>query len=166
MNQHTSSFHGASGAEYDYCVFSKGFKPNDDQYYNYMFASLSPEGNWLPVFIGQGDLKQYLSDRLHVRSIAPAGSSHVLAHMNPDGQRRRMEALDMLASHPQVHAFTGCNRDSLESASHLNASKTQQRVPAAGKSARRFFPDDGVLKNFSQSPQSLDTVWARLRKKI
>ena len=165
MNQHISSFHGDSGAVYDYCVFSNGFTPNDKLYYNYMFASLSPEGTWIPVLIGQGDLKQFLSDQQHVNGNALADSTYVLAHISPDEQLRRLEALDMLASHPQAHALTRCSRDSLGRASQGMESKAEQDIPAAGKPARRWFPNHQAFKSSSPSLQSLDTVWARLRHK-
>ena len=166
MNQHASSFYGASGADYSYRVFSQNFKPENNQFYNYMFASLSSEGNWIPVFIGQGDLKQYLSDQAHVRDVALTSATHVLAHMSPDEQQRRMEALDMLASHPQAHEFTGCNERTLANTSLLNAPKTGRGIPPVNKSAQRPFQNDQAFKNRSSSPQLLDTVWARLRAKL
>ena len=60
MNQHISSFQGGSGAVYNYWVFSNGFTPSENLNYNYLFAGFSPQGTWVPVFIGQGNLKQLL----------------------------------------------------------------------------------------------------------
>lgn len=166
MNQHACSFRGASGADYSYYVFSLNFKPNDNRFYNYLFASLSAEGNWIPLFIGQGDLKQYLSDRVRLRDVALTGATHVLAHVSPHEQQRRMEALDMLASHPQAHAFSGCNVGSLASAALLSAPKTGGGTSPVNKSSKRSFPKDQAFKNHSPSLQSLDSVWTRLRAKI
>ncbi|MDE2090296.1 MAG: hypothetical protein KGJ08_00145 [Gammaproteobacteria bacterium] len=157
MHQHTSSFSGASGADYSYAVFPQHFVPQDQQFYNYMFASLSPEGRWNPVFIGQGDLKQYLNDQAHIRGVAHSRSTHVLAHISPDAQQRRMEASDMLASHPQALALSGCNP---------GTAKTVGRIPSQNKSAKRAFPNDQVFKNRAPSLRSQDTVWARLRAKV
>jgi len=166
MNQHACSFHGASGADYNYYVFSPNFKPDDNRFYNYLFASLSPEGSWIPLFIGQGDLQQYLSDQAHVQEVALNGATHVLAHVSPHEQQRRMEALDMLASHPQAHAFSGCNVGSLASAALLSAPKTGGSTSPVNKSSKRSFPKDQAFKNHSPSLQSLDSVWTRLRAKI
>jgi len=157
MHQHSSSFCGASGTDYRYGVYPPNFTPQDQQFYNYMFASLSPEGRWNPVFIGHGDLKQYLSDQAHIRSIAHSRSTHVLAHISPDAQQRRMEASDMLASHPQALALSGSN---------LGAAKTGGRIPSQNKSAKRAFPNDQTFKNRAPSLRSQDTVWTRLRTKV
>jgi len=166
MNQHACSFRGASGADYGYYVFSPNFKPDDNRFYNYLFASLSAEGGWIPLFIGQGDLQQYLSDQAHVQEVALNGATHVLAHVSPHEQQRRMEALDMLASHPQAHAFSGCNVGSLASAALLSAPKTGGGTSPVNKSSKRSFPKDQTFKNHSPSLQSLDSVWTRLRAKI
>lgn len=157
MHQHSSSFSGASGADYRYDVCSANFTPQTKQFYNYMFANLSPEGRWNPVFIGHGDLKQYLSDQARIRGVAHARSTHVLAHISPDEQQRRMEASDMLASHPQALALSGSN---------LGAAKTGGRIPSQNKSAKRAFPNDQTFKNRAPSLQSQDTVWTRLRAKV
>ncbi|MGA9853753.1 MAG: hypothetical protein WBR29_00550 [Gammaproteobacteria bacterium] len=157
MHQHTSNFCGASGTEYSYAVYRPNFIPQDKQFYNYMFANLSPEGRWNPVLIGHGDLKQYLSDQAHIRSVAHARSTHVLAHISPDAQQRRMEAADMLASHPQALALSGSNP---------GAAKTGDRKPSQNESAKRSFPNDQAFKKLVPSLQSQDTVWARLRAKV
>ena len=161
MHQHSSSFSGASGADYSYGVFSANFTPQDKQFYNYMFASLSPEGRWIPAFIGQGDLKQYLSDQAQVRGLAHTRSTHVLAHISPNEQQRRMEASDMLASHPQALALSGSNLGALP-----GRTKTGGSIPTRNKSAKRSFPNDQVFKNHTPSLQSQDSVWTRLRAKV
>jgi len=157
MHQLTSSFSGASGTDYSYGVFPQNFVPQDQQFYNYMFASLSPEGRWIPAFIGQGDLKRYLSDQTHVRGVAHSRSTHVLAHISPDAQQRRMEASDMLASHPQALALSGIS---------LGAAKPGGRIPSQNKSAKRAFPNDQTFKNHTPSIRSQDTVWTRLSTKV
>jgi len=162
MHQHTSSFSGASGADYSDNVFPTNFTPQDKQFYNYMFASLSSEGRWIPVFIGQGDLKQYLSDQALVRGAAHTRSTHVLAHISPDGQQRRTEASDMLASYPQALALSGCNLG----AQPVTSKTGNRKKPRVKKSARRAYPDDQAFKSHPPSLRSRDTVWARLRAKV
>ena len=166
MNQHTADFNGASRANYSYHTFPSDFEPQHDRFYNYMFAGFSSEGGWNPVFIGHGDLKRYLYDRAHVRSVAPTNFIYVLAHLSPDKQQRMAEALDMLASHPQAHKFTGCNVHSLVSAAQQCGLKTGACISRMNKSANRAFPDDQIFKNGPPSLQSLDTVWGRLRNKV
>jgi hypothetical protein len=156
MHQHTSSFSGASGTDYSYGVFPQDFAPQDKQFYNYMFANLSPEGRWNPLFIGEGNLKQYLSDQARIRNVAHSYSTHVLAHISPDAQRRRMETSDMLVSYPQ--ALTSSNRNP-------GAARTGDRIPSQNKSAKRAFPNDQIFKSRAPSLRSQDTVWARLRAK-
>ena len=182
MNQHAPSFYGASSTEYSYRVFSQNFEPEGNQFYNYIFASLSSEGSWIPVFIGQGNLKQYLSDQAHVREVALTSVTHVsdqthirevaltrvthvLAHLSPDERQRRMEASDMLANHPHAHEFTGSNGSTLASASHLSAPETGLGIAPSNKSSYRPFYNEQAFKNPTPSMQSLDTVWARLRNK-
>jgi hypothetical protein len=157
MHQHTSSLCGASGTDYSYGVFPQNFVPQDKQFYNYIFANLSPEGRWNPVFIGQGDLKQYLNDQARIRNVAHPRSTHVLVHISPNAQQRRMEASDMLASHPQALALSSNN---------TGTAKTVGRVPSQNKSAKRAFPNDQTFKNSAPSLRSQDTVWARLRAKV
>jgi hypothetical protein len=161
MHQHTSSFCGASGTDYNYGVFPQDFVPQDQQFYNYMFANLSPEGRWNPVFIGHGDLKQYLSDQAHIRNVAHSRSTHVLAHISPDAQQRRMEASDMLASHPQALTLSERNLGAAP-----GAARTGDRISSQNKSAKRAFPNDQAFKNRTPSLRSQDTVWARLRAKV
>jgi hypothetical protein len=156
MHQHTSSFCGASGTDYSYGVFPQDFVPQDQQFYNYVFANLSPEGRWNPVFIGQGDLKQFLSDQARLRGVAHLRSTHVLVSISPDAQQRHIEVADLLAGYPQALTSSGRNP---------GATGTGNRVPSQNRSAKRAFPNDQTFKNHAPSLRSQDTVWARLRAK-
>ena len=162
MNQHSSNFCGASGADYSYYVFPLNFVPKDNQFYNYMFASLSSEGDWNPVFIGQGDLKEYVTDPAHIRSVKLKGATNLLAHMSPHAQQRRAEELDMLGGHPQAYEPTGCNRNTLVNAALLRMPNKEKHVPPTGKSWGDAFSNDGT---FAERTGPHDSVWARLRAK-
>ena len=62
-----SKFQGTSGTTYSYYVFPLDFRPKDDQFGNYMLARQSDEGRWIPVYIGEGNLKMRVMDKTHMR---------------------------------------------------------------------------------------------------
>jgi hypothetical protein len=76
-----------------------------------MFARRAGDGRWVPVYIGQGNLKEQVSDKIQVARARKKGASHILARTNPNEQLRRVEAHDMLAGHPEACAPTGCNEN-------------------------------------------------------
>ncbi|MGA9852113.1 MAG: hypothetical protein WBR15_04215 [Gammaproteobacteria bacterium] len=111
MNPVIYSFRGASGTNYSYYAFGMDFRPKDSQFGNYMFARQSSEGRWVPVYIGQGNLKERVNDQAHISLVRKKGATHILARMNPNEQLRRVEELDMLAGHPEACVPTGCNEN-------------------------------------------------------
>lgn len=105
-------FQGASGTTYNYYVFSLDFSPKDHQFGNYMLARQSQEGHWIPVFIGQGNLKERMRDKTNMRHAQKKGATHILARVNENEQLRRVEERDMLVAHPEACIPTGCNENS------------------------------------------------------
>ena len=55
------SWTGASGASYTYYIRSRGTKLAPNQMGNYIYAKRDSEGQWMPVYIGQGDLSAHSS---------------------------------------------------------------------------------------------------------
>lgn len=115
----SSKFQGASGTTYAYYVFPLDFSPKDDQFGNYMLARQSQEGRWIPVFIGQGNLKERVRDKAHVRRAQQKGATHILARVNQNEQLRRVEERDMLVAHPEACLPTGCNEKMFAKAAPL-----------------------------------------------
>lgn len=111
MTIQASKFQGASGTTYAYYVFPLDFSPKDDQFGNYMLARQSQEGRWIPVFIGQGNLKERVSDKAHMRNAQKKGATHILARVNQNEHLRRVEERDLLVAHPEACAPTGCNEN-------------------------------------------------------
>ena len=55
----TNSSHrwtGASGASYTFYIQPRGSPLAPNQMGNYIYAKKESEGEWMPVYIGQGDL--------------------------------------------------------------------------------------------------------------
>jgi len=77
---------------------------------NYICARQTVNGEWIPVYIGQGDLAEACAktypffDELLNRDV-----THLHCHINDDPASRRREARDLLAAHPLAFKPTGCN---------------------------------------------------------
>ncbi len=99
---------GASGTKYDYFVYDLDWSPNPDQDGNYIFARID-NGFWKAVYIGEGDIAARKADHLNNGCVTLKGASHFLCHLNSDGVARRYEEGDLLASHQEAYAPTGCN---------------------------------------------------------
>jgi len=100
---------GASGREYRYFVYALpyGFKGGQDG--NYIFARQEPEGKWVPVYIGQGDLGDRVGNHHRAECIRRKGATHVHARLNASEADRREEEGDLLAAHPEAYVPAGCN---------------------------------------------------------
>ena len=102
---------GASGAKYTYYVHSlpASFSPNQDG--NYIYAKQNVLGQWVPVYIGQGDLASRVSDGHHqAGAIRRKGATHVHEHLNKDEIARTFEESDLLDNYPDAYAPNGCNQ--------------------------------------------------------
>jgi hypothetical protein len=59
---------------------------------NYLFAKQLPNGNWLPLYIGQaGDLKARLPAHERMAEARRAGANFVFAHSTPAGEKARLD---------------------------------------------------------------------------
>ena len=83
---------------------------NKDQYGNYIYAKLNAEGQWVPVYIGEGDLGDRVSDNHHKAScIKSKGATHVHAHLTATKAAGLAEEKDLLARYTNAFEPTGCN---------------------------------------------------------
>jgi len=77
---------------------------------NYICARQTKNGEWIPVYIGEGDLAAPCAethpsfDQLLEREV-----THFHCHINDDPASRRREALDLLAGHTLALMPIGCN---------------------------------------------------------
>jgi hypothetical protein len=99
----TCEWTGVSGTTYTFHVhvLPAGIEP--DQMGNYIYACWTPERRWLPIYIGEGNLSDAASERRHrAASIWLRGATHFHCHVNPDGDARRREELDLLSRYPSA----------------------------------------------------------------
>jgi len=77
---------------------------------NYICARQTVNGEWIPVYIGEGDLAAPCAethpsfDQLLEREV-----THFHCHINNDPASRRREARDLLSGHTLALMPTGCN---------------------------------------------------------
>jgi hypothetical protein len=78
---------------------------------NYICARQTVNGDWMPVFIGEGDLADPC-DESHPRfdQLLKRGVTHLHCHINNDPAARRREAQDLLAGQTLAFMPVGCNR--------------------------------------------------------
>jgi hypothetical protein len=81
---------------------------------NYICARQTVNGEWLPVYIGEGDLADPC-DESHSRfqQLLKRGVTHLHCHINDDPAARRREAQDLLAEHTLALMPIGCNAPSV-----------------------------------------------------
>jgi hypothetical protein len=105
----TTAWVGASGASYTYYVYTLPHSFKEGQDGNYIYAKLEDK-KWKPVYIGEGDLGERVSDEHHQAScIKSKGATHIHAHLNTDEAARKAEEADLLKAHPEAYKPTGCN---------------------------------------------------------
>lgn len=69
---------------------------------NYIFAKIV-DGNWRPIYIGEGDLGKRISQNHHkAECITSKGATHVHMHLNPVEKDRLKEEQDLLANYTQA----------------------------------------------------------------
>lgn len=88
---------GASGTSYVYYIRPRGAALAPLQMGNYIYAKKNHEGDWLPVYIGQGDLSEPESQQ-HL--LDARGATHVHLHLTMTEEARLAEERDLLARYP------------------------------------------------------------------
>jgi len=111
MAEHpTCTWTGKSGTPYTYYVHKLPTTFDPDQDGNYIYAKKNAEGKWAPIYIGQGDLADRVSDDHHQAAcIARKGATHVHVHLNRTEEDRTTEEADLLARFTNAFKPTGCN---------------------------------------------------------
>ena len=101
---------GKSGTGYTYYVYPLPvtFNPNQDG--NYIYSKTNDEDQWVPIYIGEGDLADRISDDHHQAAcIKKKGATHVHVHLNQKQKDRTTEEADLLAYYTNAYKPHGCN---------------------------------------------------------
>ena len=110
MSEHVE-WAGKSGASYTFVVIPWP-APLDEGYVvgNYICARQTDQGEWIPVYIGEGDLGSACSKKHPCFGLLQKrGVTHMHCHLNDDADARRHEARDLLLRHTQAVMPIGCN---------------------------------------------------------
>ena len=108
-NHQTIIWNGASGTEYAYEIWDlpANFDPNQDG--NYIYTFLNENNLWIPIYIGQGDLKDRTENHHQADCIRRNGATHIHVHLNSGEKERLAEERDILSNFPGAYQPTGCN---------------------------------------------------------
>ena len=100
---------GASGKKYGYWVKKLPYHCNAGQDGNYMFCKVV-SNEWVPVYIGQGDIDNRVNDPTHYQCATGKSAQHVHVHTNSSERDRLAEEDDLLSNFHMAYEPTGCNR--------------------------------------------------------
>ena len=106
----TCEWIGVDGQRYRYSIHNLNSKFNLGKYGNYIFTRKTKDGDWIPIYIGQGDLGILVgraSSRL--KCIKDMGATHVHVHENNSEWLRTTEEYDLLESYVKAFKPFGCN---------------------------------------------------------
>lgn len=111
MTQHqTCDWIGNSGTRYKYHINPLPVSFNPDQDGNYIYAKLNNQQQWVPIYIGEGDLADRSGSSHHQADcIRRKGATHFHCHLNASKQDRRSEEQDLLANYTNAYQPIGCN---------------------------------------------------------
>ena len=109
MSDETCPWTGASGTDYIYYVFERHpdvpSRPG-----NFIYALKNPEGLWVPVYVGEGDLAvRGTGDPELIACVDAKGATHVHLRLNSRKQDREEEVRDLLARYLNAFAPYGCH---------------------------------------------------------
>jgi hypothetical protein len=100
---------GASGTSYKFYVWVLPVSFKENQNGNYIYSKKNAEGKWVPIYIGQGDLKDRSENHHKASCINSKGATHVHVHLNPKEIDRLAEEKDLLGRYTNAYVPTGCN---------------------------------------------------------
>ncbi len=72
---------GVSGKKYSYISKQLPYDCDPGQNGNYIFTKIV-NNVWIPIYIGQGDLKKRINDETHYNCSIGKGATHVHVHLN------------------------------------------------------------------------------------
>ena len=106
----TYNWVGTSGRVFTYQVYELPISFEVNQKGNFVFARLDHGRNWVPVFVGEGDLGKHVdANDYKLHTVQQRGATHVHVRLNPDVYDRRAEVKDLLNRHTIAFEPYGCN---------------------------------------------------------
>ena len=108
-NQKICIWNGKSGAKYKYHIHTLPVDFNANQDGNYIFSKYNKNKKWVPIYIGQGDLKDRTENHHKIKCISNKGATHVHVHLNPNKKDRLFEEEDLLKNYQNAYQPIGCN---------------------------------------------------------
>ena len=107
----TCTWKGATGKDDIYNVHKLPVSFNGDQYGNYIYTKINANRQWVPIYIGEGDLGDRVSNNHHKATcIAAKGATHVQVHLTGSKAVGTAEEKDLLARYANTFLPTGCNK--------------------------------------------------------
>ena len=106
----TCDWVGASGTKYTYHIHELPISFQDNNLGNYIYSKLNSENKWVPIYIGEGDLGDRISNNHHQATcIRNKGATHVHEHLNNSEESRKNEEEDLLSCYTNAYNPNGCN---------------------------------------------------------
>lgn len=101
---------GASETKYSYYVYELPASLKDELG-NYIFTKLNDRNRWVPIYIGEGNLKDRVTSGDHHQAdcIERKGATHVHAHLTATKQESQAEEEDLLGRYANAYQPHGCN---------------------------------------------------------
>ncbi|NCQ16316.1 hypothetical protein GW814_01515 [Candidatus Falkowbacteria bacterium] len=104
----TVNWTGASGKPYTYHIWELPANFNPNQNGNYIYTKIM-NNQWVPIYIGQGDLKDRTENHHKAVCIRSKGATHIHVHLNSIEANRLAEEQDLLARYTNAYEPSGCN---------------------------------------------------------
>jgi hypothetical protein len=109
MTEHqTIEWYGASGKKYKYFIWDLPANFDENQNGNYIYCRLN-NNMWVPIYIGQGDLKERADNHHQAECIKSKGATHIHVHLNEKEEDRLNEEKDLLSNYTNAYKPSGCN---------------------------------------------------------
>ncbi len=108
-NVPTCDWIGASGTHYPHWIYELPASFNEGDEGNYVYAKKNAEGEWVPIYIGEGQLNDRANNHHQAVCIRSKGATHFHCHLNASKQARLAEEEDLLKGYPDAYQPNGCN---------------------------------------------------------
>ncbi len=105
---------GVDGQRYKYSVHNLSAKFDSGKYGNYIFTKKTRDGDWIPIYIGQGDLGVLVGKaNPQLKCIKEMGATHIHVHQNDSEWVRTSEEYDLLENYVKAFKPFGCNYEEM-----------------------------------------------------
>jgi hypothetical protein len=81
-----------------------------NQFGNYIFSKFNNNTNtWYALYIGEGDIKQRVSEHIKNNDVIKKGATHIYVRLNNNEKGRFDDETDLLIGNPEAYIPIGCN---------------------------------------------------------